>query len=86
MANQMPGWKRATLILVFMILYVVWVAFYLIVLRPPVMLWCYQHFGMTTFPGLFHLILILSPWIVYGVIMGVIRNVAGTIKGRPYSD
>ena len=50
------------------------------------MLWCYRTFGMTSFPGVLHLLLILSPWLVFGVVAATIRGISATIKGRPYSE
>ncbi len=76
---------RAILMGLFIIAYVGWVAFYLIVFRPLVLAWVFQHLGWTSFPGLLHLFLILLPFIAFGVINGVIRNISGTVKGRPYS-
>ena len=90
MQNQPQNWKRATLIVLFMIAYVAWVAFYVLNLRPLVLMWCYKNLGLTAFPIWGHVILIFSPalvpMIVYTTVKKFIHNVKGTIQGRSYSD
>ena len=86
MENQPRSWKFAALIVVIMVIYVGWVAFYVMNLRPLVLMWCYKNLGMTGFPILGHVILIFSPLIVVGLVMNFIRSIKGTIVGRSYSE
>lgn len=61
--------KRESIVaVVLFLLFIVWCPVYLIAYRPQVNGWLFDHIG--SFPAILHLVPIMGPIIIIGVIMG----------------